>query len=61
MVSNRREPEVSVWFSEAIERIRVDATPGGISLDVEDAREWRDGLDAAIEQAEQYGEDGGPP
>lgn len=50
MADNR----VDVWYSEPIESIRVTATPGGIALDLEEAKEFRDDLDAVIERAESH-------
>lgn len=47
------EPEVSVWYSEPIEKVRVTATPGGISLTVKEAKEFRQTLDDVIDEAAQ--------
>lgn len=46
-------PTVDVWYSEPVDQIRVTATPGGIALDVNEARAWRDELDEVIQQAEE--------
>lgn len=47
------KPTFKAWFCEAIERVRVHSTPGGVSLSPEEAKELREQLDEAIRTAEQ--------
>ena len=53
------DPDVSIWFDEGIEKVRVSSTPGGNAYSAEEARELREELDAAIEAAEQIENDEG--
>ena len=53
------DPDVSIWFDESIEKVRVSSTPGGNAFDAEEARELHEELDAAIEAAEKIEDDDG--
>jgi hypothetical protein len=48
------EPVTKVWPSETIQMVRIASTPGGTSMTPEEAREFRDELEAAIEQVEEW-------
>lgn len=41
-----------IWYSEAIEKVRVCSDPGGDAFSTKNAKELRDELDAAIQKAE---------
>lgn len=45
--------EFDAWYSPPIEKVRVTATPGGVALDLEEARALREQLDEAIATAEE--------
>lgn len=45
-------PALSLWYDESIEKFRVSATPGGIALDADEMREFRDELEQMLEQTE---------
>lgn len=60
MTSQPMQPNVEgvkVWYSQPIEMIRVTASPGGMAIDVEQAKEFRDELDEVIRQAEEAADD----
>lgn len=50
-------PSLEAWWSDAIGKIRVASTPGGVSLDVAKARELRDVLDTIVDDVEQETDD----
>lgn len=43
--------KVKIWYSYAIESVRVASTPGGGSFNIEQAEQLRDELDEAIAEA----------
>jgi len=47
------ETRVKFWYSEAIDRVRATADPGGDAFDIEEAKELRDELDSAIQEAKE--------
>lgn len=46
------DTHLQAWHSEEIDKIRVAASPGGVALSAEQAKELRDELDAAIDKVD---------
>ena len=49
---SQNQHELKAWYSEPVDQIRVTATPGGIAIGVDEAKELRDELDSVIREAE---------